>query len=987
MRKRANPAQPSSDAGLSELVFPAAGSLAGLPLEVTRLSSHTASELQATLSALARSGCASPLSAQELTRVDPSGKLRALGLSAVQVNFLGDHLAESGTNGAPLAAAANQAERLVVLDSRYVAVCSALSREARVAMIGLSLGERADDQGRARAAQELLSSDGRMPLELFGAEASLPGVHRTVPPATGPRMKLAGETAKGISARYRDAFPADPELVVRAQDGLSTPLRFSPRDGTLLVDRSMLSLSEEHLRALLSLAIEVRASSARISAPHRADRLARGMIDVVQKLAGDEGSLAELKGSLESLRDVGWNTTALDAVLDSAAAVAKSRSARREKKISAPPKQGLARGVLAAGRAAKRLAALEVFRVIKRESYPAIVKAVAPHAGTPAPEACGLLPHSQLSFLAASQPGTPVAAIRQAIAAAPEFGHLLSFGGSSAAEEFSRLVTVLTPEAIVARCGRGGAQALLCALDSPGALYSHDSREHLRLALAMQRLDWLRAVLGEEYRAVLELLPSGEHRLAFLEGLSVPSDLVGYIASMRESDGGRVPGVEQRILLGERLARKDLRPIFDAIGNPAEEMVLISLVREFFSGLTPLFGAGQPELTTAAEKARELAATRACFLAAAQLWGEQRDAVSMSCSLHGPAIKRELAAEASRIVKSPEVLARASLLMRHLRIEAPPAIEARLAEILAGLPVEVCNVHPESQGGAFRLERAALRYALGARSSQLHAVATAKLLSFIDSDPSGTRGLPRHLARLFRLNKGPEVTRGVLVCALRRGVSQMADFEFPVGDLGPALLALPRETREEIALDLLPDKGKLLSELSNLSSPSLKHALLLSLPEKALARSLNELAAEEQVAVLEGIDDPRLLRAVANDIESRLARNALLYRHAYDRCVEGLPGSLSTLMLPKPVPNLYAVLGLPRHASTDDIKKSAKLLQMLFHPDRNIGDAEAEGRFKSLVSALEVLSDRERRLAYDRVLPHRAGLYPTRRWMDLVPQV
>ena len=61
----------------------------------------------------------------------------------------------------------------------------------------------------------------------------------------------------------------------------------------------------------------------------------------------------------------------------------------------------------------------------------------------------------------------------------------------------------------------------------------------------------------------------------------------------------------------------------------------------------------------------------------------------------------------------------------------------------------------------------------------------------------------------------------------------------------------------------------------------------------------------------------------------------------------------------------YQVLDLPRTASEADIKKAYRRLAMKFHPDRNPGDHEAEGKFKEAKEAYEVLSDAQKRAAYD----------------------
>ncbi len=65
----------------------------------------------------------------------------------------------------------------------------------------------------------------------------------------------------------------------------------------------------------------------------------------------------------------------------------------------------------------------------------------------------------------------------------------------------------------------------------------------------------------------------------------------------------------------------------------------------------------------------------------------------------------------------------------------------------------------------------------------------------------------------------------------------------------------------------------------------------------------------------------------------------------------------------------YAVLGVPRNASTDDVRKAFRARALKYHPDRNPGDAEAERRFREVAEAWEVLGDPETRTRYDRLGP------------------
>ena len=62
----------------------------------------------------------------------------------------------------------------------------------------------------------------------------------------------------------------------------------------------------------------------------------------------------------------------------------------------------------------------------------------------------------------------------------------------------------------------------------------------------------------------------------------------------------------------------------------------------------------------------------------------------------------------------------------------------------------------------------------------------------------------------------------------------------------------------------------------------------------------------------------------------------------------------------------YELLGVSRNAEESEIKKAYRKLAMKYHPDRNSNDKAAEEKFKEIQKAYAVLSDQQKRAAYDR---------------------
>ena len=89
--------------------------------------------------------------------------------------------------------------------------------------------------------------------------------------------------------------------------------------------------------------------------------------------------------------------------------------------------------------------------------------------------------------------------------------------------------------------------------------------------------------------------------------------------------------------------------------------------------------------------------------------------------------------------------------------------------------------------------------------------------------------------------------------------------------------------------------------------------------------------------------------------------------------IELIKDVIKDLWLPKKI--FYEILGVNKDASAEDIKKSYRKLAMKNHPDRNPDNPKAEEQFKEAKEAYEILTDDQKRAAYDQY--GHAGIDPS----------
>lgn len=928
----------------------------------------------AVTAALVEAACL--LTRSEASVVDPQGRFEAQGIKVLTIPHLADRVACAGGPTSAQIALYDKVRGCIVFDQQYLQQAPHVPPGLRSDFIAAALGEALPVGAKNSVSRALLTGNGSCVYEPIGHEGGLVGVTRPTATSTVSAAKPSKSALTKLDKALQKGLAPLDGLKFTTSTELPTPFVFDGAKGELVVDRSLAQLSTQQVAALCSFAVLMRECASRIWASSRTDRLGRGFVDVAMRLLRNKELCTSVSEGVKALQGLGWDTTGLDGMLESVHSCAGSPSVKRFLEYNT--------GMIASEMATKRLQAYSF--VVNRVIRPTAACLLG-NARRPDFNPLGFVRQDTLFAIADRTPAVAVEEIAQTITSQRPYSMVVNFCGTLMRDRFKQLFTLYTPQELNTLRSSSEVQGILRAIDAPGATYGGSDELNLQLKSAFKSIEWLRVSLGADWQEPLKNLPTTKLRIEFLTRLDLP-DWVGThvgLADDRLRSGSTA--AERPARIADLLQTPGASSRDGMLGETLNKRGAVNVLTTLMSGLKQCQEAENPRILEATNTTRKLLVKRGIFLVAEQLWTDQPSALARALLTDRETVAEVVAEREQELIAGEELLTESALILKSAQLRAPGALESKLSSVIRAAPVGVFDEPIDASSAPYPLHRAALRYSLATPGTASYEAAFERLEAMLTSDAVPGASVPQYLSRVLRIERSERSVRLALRMSSRRSSAEMAGVGLAGSDIAAALSELPREHQERLTQEIFPTKERL-AEIDRLyPSPLIKHALLKGLPEDVRARFVNELSADQQQSVLSGIKDQSMIRHVADSSESRLAGNALLYRHAYERCVESLPTVLSTILMRKPVPNLYALLGVTKRASVEDVRKSGKMLQMLFHPDRNVGEEGAEERFKEIVSALEILGDRDKRAEYDKTLPMRAELFPTANWMSLIPRV
>ena len=202
--------------------------------------------------------------------------------------------------------------------------------------------------------------------------------------------------------------------------------------------------------------------------------------------------------------------------------------------------------------------------------------------------------------------------------------------------------------------------------------------------------------------------------------------------------------------------------------------------------------------------------------------------------------------------------------------------------------------------------------------------------------------------------------------------------------------SLPLDYAQKISLHWLSSPDKITTLLKSNLNRTLKVFLLNNCPREPLEKALQGVDTDvirqyfKEFSILEALQ-------ITKDTMDPHARSAITQREVYENAIEDMPFSLDSVVREEELPNYFAILGVPRSSLPAIIKKSYRMLALVYHPDLFAQESEdarndAKERTRQLAEAYEVLLNPELLSNYLRAIPNRSSFYPKEAWFSSLPR-
>ena len=334
----------------------------------------------------------------------------------------------------------------------------------------------------------------------------------------------------------------------------------------------------------------------------------------------------------------------------------------------------------------------------------------------------------------------------------------------------------------------------------------------------------------------------------------------------------------------------------------------------------------------------------------------------------------------------------AILLLQQLMRAGPPSDEllAAARDRLETVWPLILVVDLYDAGNQMAAERAAFRYLLTIRDPPSLSFLSQGLVDYLAAKPRAAPQAYSYAQALFRMHQDLPTNAVVARYLLLQAIPSAPDPESRsqrVDEFKTALLSRPETERRSILGSMIQTPEDLKELLQRASQPELKTFLLKNMSADQVADHFRKFDVTLIGELISGVD-PAVVRQITSPMKQGRRGTDILHREVYEGFVSTLPEQVDTYRHGR-LQNHYAVMGVPRSAPLEAIRRSYRLLAFAYHPDRFLHEGsaiqKATERMKKAAEAYAILSDSQKRADYNRSIPNKAHLYPSSIWYEQVP--